>query len=86
MLSMSYPNFFDPLGVISQVTVIFNIFAQWLCADGAGWDKDLSGDHLRQWQRLSGMHVESSKTHHDPTVHLPRCHASYSVSQIAQLL
>ena len=44
--------FFDPLGVVSPVTVMFKMFFQCLCEAGIGWDAPLTGDLLKEWRRL----------------------------------
>ncbi len=35
--------FFDPLGVVAPITILFKIFAQKLCEARVGWDEALSG-------------------------------------------
>ena len=47
--------FFDPLGVVSPVTVLFKMFAQQLCEARVGWDEPLKGDLLKQWEYLLTM-------------------------------
>ena len=47
--------FFDPLGVVSPVTVLFKMFAQQLCETRVGWDEPLKGDLLKQWECLLTM-------------------------------
>lgn len=44
--------FFDPLGVVSPVTILFKIFFQHLCKAGVTWDEPLMGDLLKEWTRL----------------------------------
>ena len=44
--------FFDPLGVVSPVTVLFKMFFQHLCEARVGWDVPLTGDLLREWNHL----------------------------------
>ena len=56
--------FFDPLGVVSPVTVPFKMFFQRLCERGVGWDTPLTGDLLREWDKLQGME----------SLVLPRCY------------
>ena len=46
--------FFDPLGVVSHVTILFKTFAQGLCEAKVGWDEPFVGDFLRQWEYLAG--------------------------------
>ena len=38
--------FFDPLGVVSIITILFKIFFQKLCEDGVSWDDPLTGELL----------------------------------------
>ena len=47
--------FFDPLGIVSPVTILFKIFCQQLCEAKVGWDEPLSGHHLENWVRLLTM-------------------------------
>ena len=47
--------FFDPLGVVSPVTVLLKMFAQQLCEARVGWDEPLKGDLLKQWEYLLTM-------------------------------
>ena len=47
--------FFDPLGIVSPVTVLFKMFAQQLCEARVGWDELLTGDLLRRWEYLLTM-------------------------------
>ena len=59
--------FFDPLGVIAPVTVLFKIFCQTLCEARLKWDEPLSGSHLETWTQLLSM-VSNAKT-----ITVPRC-------------
>ena len=59
--------FFDPLGIVSPVTVLFKIFCQQLCEAKLRWDEPLSGPHLDTWNRLLAM-VSDAKT-----ITIPRC-------------
>ena len=47
--------FFDPLGIVSPVTVLFKMFAQQLCEAKVSWDEPLSEDLLKQWKYLLAM-------------------------------
>lgn len=60
--------FFDPLGVVSPVTVPFKTFFQRLCENGVGWDTPLTGDLLREWENLS------SSLQGTESLVLPRCY------------
>ena len=44
--------FFDPLGIVSPVTILFKMFFQQLCEARVGWDDPLTGDLLKEWTRL----------------------------------
>lgn len=44
--------FFDPLGVVSPVTILFKIYCQQLCEAKVGWDKPLTGSLLENWDHL----------------------------------
>ena len=44
--------FFDPLGLVTPVTVRFKVFIQKLCESVAEWDQLIAGDNLRRWQSL----------------------------------
>ena len=44
--------FYDPLGVISPITVQFKILFQELCKDKRDWDEPLEGTYKLTWQRL----------------------------------
>lgn len=43
---------YDPMGIISPVTVQFKILAQTLCRAKLGWDEELSGELLQKWEEL----------------------------------
>lgn len=43
---------YDPLGVISPLTVRFKLLFQRLCERGVDWDEPLSGELLTQWESL----------------------------------
>lgn len=59
--------FFDPLGIVSPVTILFKIFCQQLCEVKVGWDEPLSGHHLENWVRLLTMLSGAT------TLTTPRC-------------
>lgn len=44
--------FFDPLGVVSPVTISFKIFFQHLCEAKVAWDEPLTECLLQEWNRL----------------------------------
>ena len=45
--------FFDPLGVISPITVRFKLLFQALCCEKTDWDKPLEGTLQTQWRALN---------------------------------
>lgn len=45
--------FFDPLGVISPITVRFKLLFQQLCKSKTSWDEPLTGALLAEWESLS---------------------------------
>ena len=47
--------FFDPLGVVCPVTVLFKMFCQQLCEAKVGWDDLLSDEFLERWSQLLSM-------------------------------
>ena len=51
VVSMS-ARFFDPLGIMSPVTVLFKIFFQTLCESKIGWDEPLPSDLQLGWDQL----------------------------------
>ena len=40
---------FDPLGIISPVTVCMKMLFQELCRDSIGWDDELNGEAKKKW-------------------------------------
>ena len=60
--------FFDPLGVVSPVTILFKVFFQRLCEAGVGWDAPLTEDLLTEWNRLL------SSLHGPEAIVIPRCY------------
>ena len=59
--------FFDPLGVVSPVTVLFKMSCQQLCVAKVGWDETLSGPSLERWNQLCVM-LQGTKI-----ITIPRC-------------
>ena len=60
--------FYDPLGIISPVLTPFKVFLQQLCKAKIAWDELLSGDLLREWNRLIG------RLEGDVLIRVPRCY------------
>ena len=53
---MSMPTrLFDPLGIVSLVTIQFKILFQQLCVAKVNWDEPLTGRLLEQWNQLISM-------------------------------
>ena len=44
--------FYDPLGIITPVTIQFKMLAQDLCEAKLSWDQSISGELLSKWNRL----------------------------------
>ena len=59
--------FFDPLGIVSPVIILFKIFCQHLCAAKVGWDEPLTGHHLDHWNHLQSILKEAKP------ITIPRC-------------
>lgn len=51
VVSMS-AKFYDPLGIVSPVTILFKIFFQQLCKAKIGWDDVLTGDLAEKWKKI----------------------------------
>ncbi|XP_003391348.1 PREDICTED: uncharacterized protein LOC100639084, partial [Amphimedon queenslandica] len=62
--------FFDPLGLISPVTVQFKMLFQALCRNKVGWDEPLRGELLQIWNKLAKDLMRVS------TVRVPRYYLS----------
>ena len=61
--------FYDPLGMMSPITVNFKMFFQELCKSKIDWDELLADDLLPVWKQLT-----SSILHAEPIV-VPRCYS-----------
>ena len=68
VVSMS-ARFFDPLGIMSPVTVLLKIFFQTLCESKIDWDEPLPSDLQLGWDQLVKA-LEGSST----TLTIPRCY------------
>ena len=60
--------FYDPLGVLSPITVQFKVLFQELCKDKIDWDDPLEGHCKTTWQRLVTQLEEVRP------IKLPRCY------------
>ena len=58
--------FYNPLGLVTPVTVHFKVFIQKLGESVAEWDQLITGDNLRKWQSLAAELQEA------PIVTIPR--------------
>ncbi|KAL5497136.1 hypothetical protein EMCRGX_G013555 [Ephydatia muelleri] len=58
----------DPIGILSPVTIQFNIMFQELCANRLNWDDRLSGELLVKWKKLLGEFQQVEP------LRLPRCY------------
>ena len=45
--------FYDPLGLISPVTIQFKMLFRDLCLSKVGWDEPLSGELLSKWNAIA---------------------------------
>lgn len=59
--------FFDPLGVITPLTIRFKLLFQQLCETKVGWDELLEGELLTEWETLAANLQRSSP------ISIPRC-------------
>ena len=59
--------FYDPLGIISPITVRFKQLFQRLCERKLDWDEDLTGALLTEWEKLT------SDLQHFTPIRIPRC-------------
>ena len=59
--------FFDPLGVVSPLTILFKIFCQQLCVDKINWDEPLTEGQLEKWHQLLSILKRAE------VIMLPRC-------------
>ena len=60
--------FYDPLGIVTPITVRFKTLFQRLCIMKVAWDETLSGELLERWQTLL-----SSLRKAEP-IYVPRCY------------
>ena len=69
--------FFDPLGIISPVIVLFKMFFQDLCESRIDWDEPLSGDLLNKWNQLRSAVSGST------IIVVPRCYFNTTLQNSA---
>ena len=72
--------FFDPLGVVYPVTVLFKMFCQQLCEAKVGWDDPLSHELLERWSQLLSM-LKGAKL-----IRVTRCVHQLVNPKVAQLV
>ena len=60
--------FYDPLGIVSPITILFKMFFQQLCKAKINWDKPITGDLAETWKKLCSA-VKSSEA-----LVVPRCY------------
>ena len=60
--------FFDPIGIVSPVIILFKIFYQQLCAAKVRWDESLTGRLLKGWKSLCPA-LQSADS-----ITIPRCY------------
>ena len=58
--------FFDPLGVMTPISVRFKLLFQRICEAGLNWDQPLNGQLLADWRELA------SDLEHMPPITIPR--------------
>ena len=68
--------FFDPLGVISPITVRFKLLFQQMCEIKTDWDDSLTGELLTEWESLASD-LQQSKP-----ILLPRCYTGVESTPI----
>ena len=68
--------FFDPLGVISPITVRFKLLFQQMCEIKTDWDDPLTGELLTEWESLASD-LQRSKP-----ILLPRCYTGVESAPI----
>ena len=44
---------YDPIGILSPLTICFKMFFQQLCKAKLGWDDELNGELRSHWQHLT---------------------------------
>ena len=59
--------FYDPIGFLAPIVISYKILFQRLCEDKRNWDQPLTGELLRNWERLVAD-LQSC-----PRMTLPRC-------------
>ncbi len=72
--------FFDPLGVVSPVTILFKMFCQQICEAKLGWDDPLSNPYQEKWTQLLSM-LKGART-----ITIPRCVNLIACPKTARLM
>ena len=62
---------YDPLGVLTPVTVRWKMLFQTICREGLDWDQELIGESLKEWEKLTTALREE-----DITLTIPRCYGA----------
>ena len=71
--------FFDPLGIMSPITVMFKVFFQRLCKSKLDWDEPLPADLDSEWDR-SVKALEGSAV----ALTIPRCY-DHSICELSSV-
>ena len=67
--------FYDPLGIISPISVRFKQLFQRMCEGQLDWDEPLAGELLTEWERLN-----SDLQQFNP-IKIPRCYQTRAITE-----